>query len=640
MASNVTVVIATKGAKEAADDIHGIKVKAEETAGPLGKLGSTLGDIGKTAAGFALGAGLTSAAGFFADAAKAAAEDEQSTMRLQAAIRTLGGDYDKQIASVNAAIKAGQAKGFTDDDVRDSVVKLSAATGDSEEALKRLAIAQDLARGANIPLADASRLLGKVTDENLQVFKRMGITLPDVANEADVLAAVQAKFAGQSDAYAQSTAGQFAILQDRLSEAKETIGANLLPVMMKIGDVLANDVMPKVEAFANAVGPKLGQIGDYFATNIQPKIEAFVAWVGPKLEEFGNKVSEKFKDFQAYYESDLKPVLDKIKTAFQAVIDYVREHWDEIKAVVKPVIDEVVNIIQTGWGVVQGVFKVIIDLINGDWSKAWDDIKGIAKTVVDGVKDSLGNLLDFLQGLVSDFAKAGADLAGNLKDGIMGIDWWNVGAEIIRWAKQGIEDMAWAIIDSAKSIAGKIGDALNPKNWIGSPMGIQNWYPYYFEMGMENLAAQAESSPGLKKAVEKVKAQLAELNEKAQAAAADMKATLAGLPLGGYDGHASMSNGVLTLTGTPPNPSTGTMANFDVGAFSPVPLTAGQRSELGNRAYESYVNGNGPTATINLVVDGQVLAKAVVNQPAFADGLEQHLEYQMGYGAQLAGARA
>ena len=467
--------------KSATSDVEKLGQAADKSNSFVSKMGGSFLDVTKIAGGFALGAGLTGAAGFLKGAAQAAAEDEQSTMRLQAAVKALGGDYDKQMASINAAISAGQKKAFTDDETRDAMVKLTAATGDTDEALKRLAVAQDLARGAGIPLSDASRLLGKVTDDNLQVFKRMGITLPDVANEADVLAAVQAKFAGQSDAYAKSTAGQFQILQDRLSEAKETIGANLLPLMTKVGDVLATEVLPRIESFANNVGPKLGAIGDYFSTNIQPKIEAFVAWVGPKLDEFGQKVSEKFKDFQAYYESDLKPAIDKITAGFQKVIDYVREHWDEIKAVVKPVIDEVVNIIQTGWGVVQGVFKVIIDLINGDWSKAWDDIKGIAKTVVDGVKDSLGNLLDFIQGLVSDFAKAGADLAGRLKDGIMGIDWWQVGADIIHWAKQGLEDMGWAIIDAASSIAGKIGEKLNPKNWVGSPMGIQNWFPSRWE---------------------------------------------------------------------------------------------------------------------------------------------------------------
>ena len=597
MASNVTVVIATKGAKEAGDDIKSIGVKAEESSSHLSRMTGALGDVSKIAGGFVLGQALTTAPDFLMSAAKAAAEDEQSTMRLQQAIKNLGGDYSAHIAAVNDAISAGQKKAFTDDETRDAMVKLTAATGDTDEALKRLAVAQDLARGANIPLADASKLLGKVTDDNLQVFKRMGITLPDVANEADVLAAVQKKFAGQSDAYAQSTAGQFAILQDRMSEAKETIGANLLPVMMKIGDVLATDVMPKIEAFANGVGPKLAAIGEFFTTNIKPK-----------LEEFGAMVQQKFKDFQAYYDSDLKPAIDNIVAGFKKIIDFVREHWDEIKAVVKPVIDEVVNIIQTGWSVVQGVFEVIIDLINGDWSKAWDDIKGIAKTVVDGVKDSLGNLLDFIQGLVSDFAKAGKDLAGNLKDGIMGIDWWGVGADIIHWAKQGLEDMAWSIIDAASSIAGKIGEKLNPKNWVGSPMGIQNWFPYYFEMGMENLAAQVASSPGLTAATSLMSEKLSQVAREALSTAAVPSAA-------GFRGGPGEDNLPNELGGT-----------FLKGYSSVLDYQVHQKAIATARAAGKFPEWNAPqppatapmTIHVTLAVDGAVLAQHIEQVRALA----------------------
>jgi len=261
MASNVTVVIAPKGAVETGDAIKGVAKKAEESAGPVGKLNDALGGMAKIAGGFVLGQGITSAPEAFMDMARAAAEDEASTKRVETAIHALSGNYEDHIGKVNEAIAVGQKKAFTDDETRDAVTKLALATGDTDEAMKRLAVAQDLARGANIPLADASRLLGKVTDENLQVFKRMGITLPNVASEADVLAAVQAKFAGQADQYANSTAGQFARAEDAISEAKEAIGYKLIPVMataaegaLKLTDAFDAHVMPAIDKVAGVVG--------------------------------------------------------------------------------------------------------------------------------------------------------------------------------------------------------------------------------------------------------------------------------------------------------------------------------------------------------------------------------------------------
>jgi hypothetical protein len=284
-----------------------------------GGFGSALGKIGEIASGVVIGGALTQLPGMMLDFAKAAAEDEQSTMRVSQVLKTLPGDYEANTAAVNAAIEAGQRKAFGDDVVRDSFTKLAVATGDSEEAIKRQSIAMDLARGANIPLADASKLLGKVTDDNLQVFKRLGITLPDVTDEAGVLAAVQAKFAGQADAYANSTAGQFEQAQLAFSETQEAIGSALLPALTAVGRVLA-DNLPKVQSFistfATGFGDTLADVMDGFSEmfadvmqgdlpgamtaaksmieEFVPEItnalkgwaEAFVAWIGPMIPVF------------------------------------------------------------------------------------------------------------------------------------------------------------------------------------------------------------------------------------------------------------------------------------------------------------------------------------------------------------------
>ena len=221
-------------------------------------IGGVMGDIAKTAAGFALGGAITELPGLLMDMAKGAAADEQATARLSQSIRNLGGDFDSISGAVNDAIATGQKLAFTDDEVRDSFQSLAAATGDADEALTRQRAAMDLAHGANIPLAQATKMLGKLNEENVEVFKRLGITIGENATEADALALVQAKFAGQAEAYASSTAGQFEQATIAMGEIQESIGSALLPVLAALGTALAAN-LPAIQAFVGTLGSGIAE---------------------------------------------------------------------------------------------------------------------------------------------------------------------------------------------------------------------------------------------------------------------------------------------------------------------------------------------------------------------------------------------
>jgi hypothetical protein len=233
---------------------------------PLQKAGSAIADMGKMAAGFALGGAITQAPALLLDMAKAAAADEKATARLSQTLENLPGNFGQMNAAVNDAIDAGQKLAFSDDDVRDSFQSLAVATGSAEEALKRQQIAMDLSRGAGIPLTAASKMLGKVTEENVDAFKKLGINIAEGASEAEALAAVQKKFAGQADTYAKSTAGQFEQAQLALGEIQEGIGSALLPVLSAVGVALA-DNLPAIQEF-------VGALGQGVADQIVPAMEA------------------------------------------------------------------------------------------------------------------------------------------------------------------------------------------------------------------------------------------------------------------------------------------------------------------------------------------------------------------------------
>lgn len=303
-------------------DLKGVADQAESGSGPLGKFGGALGEVAKVAGGFILAQGILQMPGFLLGAAQAAAEDEAATLRLEQAVRNAGGAFDTNIAAINDRIAAGQKLAFGDDDVRDSFQKLLAATGDTDEALRRQTLAMDLARGAGIPLAQASTLLGKINSENVEVFKRMGITIGENATEADALAAVQAKFGGQAETYAKSTAGQFEQAKISMGELKEQIGSALLPIMASLGRVLTQDVIPKLEQFAS-----------WMERNIIPVVRAIAETYGPPLVGFlRDKLIPAWLELQrilggallATWRDNLIPIFETARDVFQELAPHVQ----------------------------------------------------------------------------------------------------------------------------------------------------------------------------------------------------------------------------------------------------------------------------------------------------------------------------
>lgn len=213
--------------------------------------------------------------GALSDFSNAAAEDEASVLRLRQAVENSGASWDANADAINARIAAGQDLAFTDDQVRESLSLLTAQTGSLDEALKRQKLAMDFARGANIPLQTASKLLGKVTDENINVFARYGIQIEKGGDATAAFAQLQAKFGGQAEVYGDSTAGAIFKIKDRIDEWKESIGASLGPAQGFLA------VLPGLRDGASllggALGPLIGHGGKLLAL-LNPITLATKAW--------------------------------------------------------------------------------------------------------------------------------------------------------------------------------------------------------------------------------------------------------------------------------------------------------------------------------------------------------------------------
>lgn len=469
--------------EKAAREIKRTGEAADDARGRLSGFGDGLKGVASIASGFVLGQGILKAPGFLMDAAKAAAEDEQATKRLEQAVRNTGYAFEDAGAIYDDVIAKSADLAFADDDVRDSLIYLINATNDLEEAERRHALAMDFARGAGIPLSQATKLLGKVNEENVNTFKKLGIEMDKNATEAEVLANIQARYGGQAEQYARSTAGQFEVAQLKMAEAKETIGAALLPALTAVANVVATQVIPNIERFAAYfaetvqpkieqflawLGPQLIALGEWFNAEVLPRVQAFLEWLHPKLVEFGGWVEEEFRKFQQYYESDIKPALDNIQAAIEAVIAWIREHWPEIEAVIRPVLEQVQLIITTAVGVIRETFQILIDLIGGDFSGAWRNLQELIGIVWAGIQSTIENYLQLigeLLGVAWEGIKAGAEAGWELVKQAVADAWENI--------RTAISDAFARVEEFMRSIPGRVVAALGDLSGVLRDAGIQ-----------------------------------------------------------------------------------------------------------------------------------------------------------------------
>lgn len=487
-------------------------------------LSNSISSISKIAAGFVIGEGLTKLPGLLTGMVKSAVDDEASAKRLQQAIGNAGGTWDQYHDKIEGVIKTGQRLAFSDDQTRDSLSLLVAQTDDVDEAMRRYAIAQDLARGANIDVVTASRLLGKVTDENVNVLARYGIKVEKGAKETELFAAIQAKFGGQAKNYADSAAGKFAQLTDRISEAQEAIGYALLPLVIQLGDVIATDVLPVIEDLAEQVGPTLTQATATFNEQLVPLVNEYL----PQLVAQFNNVVAAIAPFAQTFLDTLD--VDKM-TAIGAVIGGVValafgalavsagaaaigviataapfiaigaaagilglaiykliENWDEL-ATEYPILQQALDAAGEAFDFVKGrveaftqywdeqlrpalenvriAFEAAVTYIYNLFSDYWPQIQEIATKAFDGIKANVQLFIDFFGGIgkiIVDLINGDFGKAWNDAKEMVSNVWWDI--------QKSIESYVLAILNFLSTLGQLILDALGDLYALLKPIGL------------------------------------------------------------------------------------------------------------------------------------------------------------------------
>jgi len=374
--------------------------------------GGKVGGIAKAAI-FGL-AGITVAVGgALAGAAREAAQEETGIFRLAQSVQNAGGNWDELRDSIEKTIHAQEMQtAFSDEEQRDALSLLVALTGDASEGMRRLPVAMDLARGAGIDLTTASRLLGKVTDENVGVLRRYGITVEKGADATDLLDKVTAKFGGQAKTFGTTAAGQYQILQNELSNLTEQIGAAVLP------------------GFVSLAQGALGVVEGLRAFAAQPEVIAF----------FGNLWT---------IVTNITSVLGEM---FGVITGSAPDAGAALSAIAGP---DIAKAVMSGLAAIREIwttfFAIVHDITSGNWDVVADDFREGALRVDELLRNMFGAAMTAVQGLATQIIQT-----------VVGA-WPQIQYALGTWAKLFIDWVGPAALQLVQNLLGMLGDMLH---WV------------------------------------------------------------------------------------------------------------------------------------------------------------------------------
>lgn len=288
-------VILKDGASKGMRELNKTARRLDKTAGMLNA------PFAAAAKGFAIaGAAAVAVGGAMFAAAKAAADEEASIARLDAALAANTKITEDQRKQMDAAIETRKNLAFSDDDLRDSLARLVPRTGDVTKAIELQGLATDFARLRNIDLKTATEVVGKVFSGNTGILSRYGITVEKGTTATEALALMQEQAAGSADAYANTTAGMMETIQNTLDDVAEDIGGVVLPILSEVLTFFRDEILPRIRdfgiAFANAFTQAVEYLRPFITTMVTQVLPAVInvagAIIGKLVEAF--KVISKF----------------------------------------------------------------------------------------------------------------------------------------------------------------------------------------------------------------------------------------------------------------------------------------------------------------------------------------------------------
>jgi len=313
-----------------------------------------------------------------AGATKAAMEDQAAQAELARTLSISASATDAQIAANEELIsKMSLASGIADDALRPALASLARGTKDLGQAQEGLSLAMDISTATGADLTSVSDALAKAYQGNFKGLRalspEMATLIKEGADLNTVMDVLGGTFGGATATAAGTAEGQMKRFGIAISEAKENIGAALIPVVEKALPLLtamgswAQDNTTTFLVIAGVIG---GIAVAILAANAAIKIYTLYTQISTAAQWLWNAaLTANPLGLIVVGIAAVIAILAILYTKFEGVRKIVDNVFGFLKDVVMGSIDIITTYVQSVLGVYKTIFNTIAKLWNNTIGK-------------------------------------------------------------------------------------------------------------------------------------------------------------------------------------------------------------------------------------------------------------------------------
>jgi hypothetical protein len=319
----------------------------------------------------ALGVALTGAT-------KAAMEDQAAQAELARTLSISASATDAQIAANEELIsKMSLASGIADDALRPALASLARGTKDLGTAQDALSLAMDISTATGTDLTTVSDALAKAYQGNMKGLRalspEMATLIKEGADLNTVMDVLGGTFGGATATAAGTAEGQMKRFGIAISEAKENIGAALIPVVEKALPLLTamgSWAQENTTTFLVIAGVIGGIAVAILAANAAIKIYTLYTQISTAAQWLWNAaLTANPLGLIVVGIAAVIAIIAILYTKFEGVRKIVDNVFGFLKDVVMGSIDIITTYVQTVLGVYKTIFNTIAKLWNNTIGK-------------------------------------------------------------------------------------------------------------------------------------------------------------------------------------------------------------------------------------------------------------------------------
>ena len=311
-------------------------------------------------------------------ATKAAMEDQAAQAELARTLSISASATDAQIAANEELIsKMSLASGIADDALRPALASLARGTKDLGQAQEGLSLAMDISTATGADLTSVSDALAKAYQGNFKGLRalspEMATLIKEGADLNTVMDVLGGTFGGATATAAGTAEGQMKRFGIAISEAKENIGAALIPVVEKALPLLtamgswAQDNTTTFLVIAGVIG---GIAVAILAANAAIKIYTLYTQISTAAQWLWNAaLTANPLGLIVVGIAAVIAIIAILYTKFEGVRKIVDNVFGFLKDVVMGSIDIITTYVQTVLGVYKTIFNTIAKLWNNTIGK-------------------------------------------------------------------------------------------------------------------------------------------------------------------------------------------------------------------------------------------------------------------------------